>query len=257
VTEHGIRDRVVIVTGAGRGIGRGIAHHIGRNGASVALVEFRASRLARVAGELEALGVPNLGVECDVSDRDAVFAMVDRVLERFGRVDGLVNNAQAMCPYMDLDQVRPEHLDVVMDSGPRGTLWCMQAVYPPMRGQGSGRIVNFASGAGISGAAGLGPYNAAKEAIRALTRTAAREWGRYGISVNCVCPASAGHRRPLEEGASPHRKAIFDRHGEHPMRRDGDAEDDIAPAVQFLLSDASRFLTGETLKVDGGALLTA
>ena len=115
--------------------------------------------------------------------------------------------------------------------------------------------VNFASANGLRGAAGYGAYNSSKEEIRALTRTAAREWGRDGIVVNCVCPASVAHRLPP---ADDHRRAAFAAAmDEHPMGRDGDPEADIAPVVLFLLSDATRYMTGQTLMVDGGAMLHA
>jgi NAD(P)-dependent dehydrogenase (short-subunit alcohol dehydrogenase family) len=129
-----------------------------------------------------------------------------------------------------------------------------------MRAQGWGRIVNVASANGLRGAAGFGPYNASKEAIRALTRTAAREWARHGIVVNCFCPASAAHRMPPADDAAPddpRRAAYAAMYADHPMGRDGDPEADIAPVVLFLLSDACRYLTGETLKVDGGGTMWA
>jgi len=252
MTEHGVADKVVIVTGAGRGIGRGIAHHLAKHRARVVISDLRADRMERTASELQALGAQTLAVGCDVGDRAAVFALAERVLERFGRIDGLVNNAQGLRPTMDLADVTPGDMDLLLDTGPKGTLWGMQAVLPAMRAQAWGRIVNVASASGLVGNPGYGPYNAAKEAIRALTRTAAREWARYGIVVNCFCPAAAGHRRPPGEEAS-HQKEAWERmYRHHPMARDGDPEDDIAPVVLFLLSDACRYMTGETLKIDGG-----
>jgi NAD(P)-dependent dehydrogenase (short-subunit alcohol dehydrogenase family) len=260
MTEHGVDGKVVIVTGAGRGIGRGIAHHLGRNGATVAVAEYRADRLERVLAELEEMGVPNLGVTCDVGDRDAVFGMVEAVVGRFGTVDGIVNNAQSFRPVMPLEDVQASDIDVLIDTGPKGTLWAMQAVFPHMRAKGWGRIVNVASANGLRGAAGYGPYNASKEAIRALTRTAAREWAKHGIVANCFCPASAAHRMPPADDAAPDdpRRAAYDAmYADHPMGRDGDPEDDIAPVVLFLLSDACRYLTGETFKIDGGGTMWA
>jgi NAD(P)-dependent dehydrogenase (short-subunit alcohol dehydrogenase family) len=252
MVQSGVGEKVVIVTGAGRGIGRGIAHHLVKNGARAAISDVRTDRLERTAAELGALGGEALAVACDVGDRAGFFALVERVIERFGRVDGLVNNAQGLRPTMPLESVTPGDMDVLLDTGPKAALWGMQAVFPHMRAQGWGRIVNVASAAGLIGEAGYGPYNAAKEAIRALTRTAAREWGRHGIVVNCFCPASVAHRRPPGEGAS-FQKASWDRmYQNHPMGRDGDAETDIAPVVLFLLSDACRYMTGETLKIDGG-----
>ena len=256
MTEHGVRDKVIIVTGAGRGIGRGIAHHLAKNGATVAVAEYRRNRLDDILRELGDLGAPHLGTECDVSSRDSVFAMVDDVVGGFGRVDGVVNNAQSFRPVMALEDVTADDMDLLYRTGPLGTLWAMQAVFPHMRDQGWGRIVNVGSANGIRGAAGYGPYNASKEAIRALTRTAAREWAKYGIVVNCYCPASAGHRAPPADDDA--RRAAWDAmYKDHPMQRDGDAEDDIAPAVLFLLSDACRWLNGETLMLDGGGYMTA
>lgn len=253
--DHGIEDRVVLVTGAGRGIGRGIAVHAGRLGAKVAISDIRVDRLDAVAADLSEAGIDHLASACDVSDPDAVANLVGRVVDRFGRIDGLVNNAQTFRPVMALEAVTPGDLDVLFDTGPRASLWAMQAVFPHMRDQGWGRIVNFGSANGITGAKGFAPYNMSKEAIRALTRTAAAEWAQYGIIVNCVCPASVAHRRPPSD---PMQRAAWDTmFANHPMGRDGDAEDDIAPVVAFLLSDACRYLTGETLMVDGGGVMRA
>ena len=131
----------------------------------------------------------------------------------------------------------------------------MQAVYPHMRDAGWGRIVNFASAAGITGMAEYGAYNASKEAIRALTRTAAREWGRDGIVVNAIAPGAASRRgqQAAERAEAEYREYLRD----HPMGRQGDPEDDIGPVALFLCSDGCRFVTGQTFMVDGGAFLWA
>lgn len=261
-----VAGRAIIVTGAGRGIGRGIAHHLGKSGAAVVALERREDLLTQVTSELDELEVANMGVQCDISDRDAMFEMAAQVAERFGRIDGLVNNAQRFISVKDLEEVTAEDLAVLYETGPYATLWGMQAVFPAMKEQGWGRIVNVASSNGISGAAGYGPYNSSKEAIRGLTRTAAREWARYGIVVNCYCPASASHRMPPadvgeakgSDGESAHRKAAFEKmYADHPMGRDGDPELDIGPVVAFLCSDACRYMTGETLMVDGGGHMRA
>ena len=259
-----VAGKVVIVTGAGRGIGRGIAHHLGKSGAAVAALERREDLLDQVVSELDELGVANMAVHCDISDRDAMFQMAAQVAERFGRIDGLVNNAQRFISVKDLEEVTAEDLAVLYETGPYATLWGMQAVFPMMKEQGWGRIVNVASSNGISGAAGYGPYNSSKEAIRGLTRTAAREWARYGIVVNCYCPASASHRVAPEAAdgggkeGNAHRRAAFEKmYADHPMGRDGDPELDIGPVVAFLCSDACRYMTGETLMVDGGGHMRA
>jgi len=255
LTEHGVAGRVVIVTGAGQGIGRGIAHHLGRNGASIVVAEWKEHRAERTVDELTALGVPALSAVCDISDKAQVDAMVARTVEHFGRIDALLNNAQTFRPQAPLASVAEEDVDVFYDSGVKGTLWAMQAVFPHMQAAGWGRIVNFASAAGVTGMPGYGAYNASKEAIRALTRTAAREWGRDGIVVNCICPGAASKRgqEAAARDTDAHREFMRD----HPIGRQGDPEDDIAPVILFLCSDACRYLTGQTLMVDGGAFLFA
>lgn len=246
--------RVVIVTGASRGIGRGIAHHLAREGARLVITGRRADRLSEVSAELDALGADHLAATGDVSDREAAFALAARAAKHFGKIDGLVANAQSFRPVTPLADVTPADLDLLFGTGPMGTLWAMQAVLPHMRDHGWGRIVTMGSSMGLTGAPGYGPYGASKEAIRSLTRTAAREWGRFGIVVNCVCPASVAHRRPPDD--DPTRAAAFAAmYADHPLGRDGDPELDIAPVVAFLLSDGCRYVTGETFMVDGGGVM--
>lgn len=254
--EQGVRDRVVVVTGATRGIGRGIARHLGARGARLVITGRSTRRLAEASAELDKLGVDHLAVACDVADRAATVDLAARAFDRFGRIDGLVANAQSFRPVMPLEDVRESDMDLLFGTGPKGTLWSMQAVFPYMRDAGRGRIVTMGSAVGMTGGAGYGPYSASKEAIRSLTRTAAREWARHGVTVNCVCPASAAHRRPPAD--QPDRRAVFDAmYAQHPMGRDGDPDADIAPPVLFLLSDASQYITGETFMVDGGGQMRA
>jgi NAD(P)-dependent dehydrogenase (short-subunit alcohol dehydrogenase family) len=214
----------------------------------------RPDRLDAIAAELDALGGQHLAVPVNAADRDGAFALVAQTVERFGRVDGLVANAQTFRSVTPLADVTESDMNLLFDTGPKGTLWGMQAVFPHMRDQGWGRIVTLGSHAGLLGAVGYAPYAASKEAIRALTRAAAREWGRFGIVVNCICPVSIAHRAP--PGDDPARVAVYEAtFADQPIARDGDAEDDIAPVVSFLLSDACRYVTGETFMVDGGALM--
>ena len=251
-----LKGKIALVTGAGRGIGRGIALHLARNGAVVVVAEYRQARLDEVIAELDGLGAPSLGLECDVGQRDSVFAMVDAAADRFGRIDAIVNNAQSFRPVMPLEDVTESDMEVLYRTGTLGTLWGMQAVFPHMRAAGYGRIVNVGSANGIRGAAGFAPYTASKEAIRALTRTAAREWAQYGIVTNCYCPAAAGHREAPPDG-DLRADAWNAMYRNHPMQRDGDPEDDIAPVVLFLCSAAAQWLNGETLMLDGGGYMTA
>jgi NAD(P)-dependent dehydrogenase (short-subunit alcohol dehydrogenase family) len=251
-----LRDHVVIVTGATRGVGLGIARVLARSGAKLMLTGRKQQRLDRLAAELAASGADYRVQVSNQGDRDACFALVEDTAKAFGRIDALVANAQSYISVTPLEQVTLANFDLVLDTGPKGTLWLMQAVLPHMRARGRGRIVTFGSALGNTGGPGYGPYAAAKEAIRALTRTAAREWGKFGITVNCVCPASAAHRMP-PAADSDRAKAFAAMYADHPLGRDGDPERDIAPAVAFLLSDASQYVTGQTLMVDGGGIMRA
>ena len=251
-----LRDRVILITGATKGIGLGLARHLGGLGARVLITGRRDERVAAASGELDGLGVEHLAVVADVSDREAMLAVVAEAVERWGRIDGLVANAQSFRPVTALADVSAADMDLLFDTGPKGTLWSMQAVVPHMKSAGWGRIVTMGTSMGLTGAAGYGPYAASNEAIRSLTRTAANEWGRDGITVNCVLPASAAHR--LDPESSPERKAAFAAMYEnHPIGRDGDPELDIAPLVAFLLSDGSRYVTGQTIGADGGGIMRA
>jgi 2-hydroxycyclohexanecarboxyl-CoA dehydrogenase len=250
----GVEGRTVIVTGAGQGIGRGMALHLAKNGAAVVVVDWKAHRVERTLSEVRAVGPEALGLTADIGDHDSIVAMVAATVDRFGRVDGLINNAHTFTPKAALLDVTDDDIDI-NEATVKGTLWAMQAVHPHMRRAGWGRIVNFASAAGITGMAEYGAYNAAKEAIRALTRTAAREWGRDGIVVNAIAPGAASRRgqQAAARQEAEYREFLRD----HPMGRQGDPEDDIGPVALFLCSDGCRFLTGQTFMVDGGAFLWA
>jgi NAD(P)-dependent dehydrogenase (short-subunit alcohol dehydrogenase family) len=245
---HSVAGRVIIVTGSGQGVGRGMAHHLGKAGASVVVADYQAAKLQRTCDELTSIDVPNLGVEVDIRDQDRINEMVASTVERFGKVDAIVNNAQTFRANAPMAEVSADDVDVFYRSGVLGSLWAMQAVYPHMKEAGWGRIVNFGSSMGRVGGEGFGAYNASKEAIRALTRTAAREWARDGIIVNAIAPAAA----PPRAAGSEHYEEFM---RTCPMGRNGDPETDIGPVAHFLCSDACRYVTGHTFMVDGGNFL--
>ncbi|MDH3705635.1 MAG: SDR family oxidoreductase [Acidimicrobiia bacterium] len=252
-----LEGHVVIITGASKGIGRGIALHLGKLGVRVVITGRRPERLAEAAAELDELGISHLTVTGDVAQPGANQAAVAAAVERFGRLDGVVANAQSFRPVTPLAEVTEADMDLLFDTGPKGTLWLLQAALPHFVEAARGRIVTMGTAMGLTGAPGYGPYAASNEAIRSLTRTAAREWGRHGVTVNCVLPASAQHRLP-PAGTDPEREAAFAAmYEDHPLGRDGDAEHDIAPVVAFLLSDASQYVTGHTLMADGGGIMRA
>ncbi len=250
---HSVDGKVIVVTGSGRGVGLGIAKHLGAGGARILIAECKPDLLDAAVSELTERGVDVLGVRTNIMEREEIDAMVAATLDRFGRVDGIVNNAQTFRPLADMATVSAEDVDVFYTSGVKGSLWAMQAVYPHMAAQGWGRIVNFASSMGITGGRGFGAYNASKEAVRALTRTAAREWAPDGIVVNCIAPAAADHHGDAAKQSEGYRVFVEN----CPMGRQGDPETDIGPLAWFLCSDACRYLTGHTFMADGGAFMWA
>ena len=243
--------RVAIVTGAGEGIGRGIARRYAREGARVVVAEIRDEWGERTAADIrDELGGEARFVHTDVAVKTDVLHMVDEAVSMFGAIDILVNNAQAFTPMVPLEEKQDEWFETSITSGLMGSFWSMQAAFPHLRDSGRGRIINFCSLNGVTGAWFSVDYNAAKEAIRGLTRSAAREWGPYGITANCIGPgaASSGYRawadhNPQEAAAGE--KTI-------PLGRMGDPENDIGGVALFLASDDGQYLTGQTLFADGG-----
>lgn len=245
-----LEGKVALVTGAGAGIGRGIARRYAREGAAVVLVEIDAANGARVAAEVESLGARSLFVQTDVSRKSEVEAAMTAVMRQFGRLDVLINNASKLSPNVLLEHKTDAMLQATFGVGAWATWWFMQLAMPVMREQGGGRIVNFLSVDAEAGAWLHADYNMTKGAIEALTRSAAMEWGRYQILVNAIAPVAAGSVYAELVRAVPG----FDQMSAamNPLGRVGDPEEDIAPVAVFLGSDACRYVTGEVIHVDGG-----
>jgi NAD(P)-dependent dehydrogenase (short-subunit alcohol dehydrogenase family) len=242
-------NRVAIVTGAGQGIGRGAALALAGEGAAVVAVDVRPDTCSRTADEIKALGGRALAAPCDVSRRDQVKGVVAAAVKEFTTVDILVNVAQAMRNDVLFQDTTDEDMNLALGSGLMGTFYFMQECFPYLKEHG-GKVINFGSAAGLEGHSGWTAYAAAKEGIRALTRVACHEWGQYKINVNAICPlANSPHM--LEWGqTNPGMLDIIA--AMTPSRRLGDCEKDIGPAVVFLASADSDYITGQTLMVDGG-----
>jgi NAD(P)-dependent dehydrogenase (short-subunit alcohol dehydrogenase family) len=246
--------KVALVTGSTQGLGQGIARRFVREGARVVINGRSAKKGESVLAELRELGGDASFLAADLCDRDAATKLVHDTFAHFGRLDVLVNNAQITPPLVEVTGLRTdEYLDTALQSGLYAALWTARAAFPIMRDQGAGRIVNFASINSAFGSRYGAAYNAAKEAIRGLTRTLANEFGPYGITVNVVLPAGlspayeAFYRDDIKRAAAVARL--------NPMRRHGRAEEDIGAAVAGLASDAARYITGQSLYIDGGSHL--
>src|SRR5579864_6733997 len=255
--------RTAIVTGAGRGIGRAIAELYAQEGARVVVASRSADGSASVVEAIEAAGGTAVAKPTNIGTKSDVVDMVEFAVETYGGLDILVNNAQSwgtrdqptgLPVPTPLESFDDAELDWTFDTGFRGTFWAMQAAFQHMRERG-GRIVNFASGYGVVGNAGTVGYNITKEAVRALSRAAAREWGRHAITVNVVAPTAKTDSADEIERANP--DAMAAAVAAIPAGRLGDPRLDIAPAVLFLATDDARYITGQTLGVDGGLFLHA
>jgi NAD(P)-dependent dehydrogenase (short-subunit alcohol dehydrogenase family) len=247
-----LEGRVAIVTGAGDGIGRGVVRRFAAEGAKVLVAEIDEAAGDAVATELrDEFGADARSIRTDVCEKADVVAMVDRALAEWGTVDVLVNNAWGGGALGRVEHKQDAQMEHGFGVGFYGPLWAMQATFPVMREQHRGNIVNLCSLNGVNAHIGTLEYNCAKEALRTLTRTAAREWASYGIVVNAVCPgAKTAAFRALAE-TNPELVALAD--SANPMGRLGDPEADIAPVITFLASDDARYCTGNTLFVDGGS----
>jgi NAD(P)-dependent dehydrogenase (short-subunit alcohol dehydrogenase family) len=244
--------RVAIITGSGQGIGRGIARRFVTEGAAVVVAERNPETGSAVEHELRnELGGQSRFIATDVLDATQVTHMVDRAVDEFGRVDILVNNAYAAGPPDRFERKSDADLDLAFRGGPLHTYRAMQAVFPHFRQQRWGRIINFVSLNGVNAHMYSADYNAAKEAIRAITRTAAREWARHNILVNAIAPAAASPAYvAFAEAAPENAKEMLN---QNPLGRMGDPEHDIGGVALFLASDDSDYVTGNTIFADGGS----
>jgi 3-oxoacyl-[acyl-carrier protein] reductase len=257
--SNGILDlegRIGLVTGAGQGVGRETALHFARSGAAGVVVnDFYSERAAAVAAEVEALGVPALAAQADVTDFASVTAMFGRAQERFGRVDLLVNNAGNAGADPRAVSRKPFWEQEPADWGPfmkvnlYGVLHCVRAALPGMIERGYGRIVTVISDAGRVGEPNLEIYSGAKAGAAGFTRAIAKSAARYGITANCV--ALGATRTPATTRMTDDDEMAKRVLRHYPLRRFGEPAD-AAGLILFLASDASSWITGQTYPVNGG-----
>jgi NAD(P)-dependent dehydrogenase (short-subunit alcohol dehydrogenase family) len=242
--------KTVLVIGGAQGIGRGCALAAATEGANLVVGDVNEQGARATADDAIARGTRAIGQAVDVAERTELDGMIAAALREFGAIDGLVNTAFANTDASPLAELPVEVLERQLRVDVIGCVLAMQAIYPFLRERG-GSIVNFSSSAGVHGQPGLAGYSATKAAIRAVSRTAALEWGGEAVRVNSICPFAMGPsiEHSIEEGYLDREQ--LDRAS--PLGRIGDPEHDIGPGVVFLLSDDARYVTGQTFALDGGA----
>jgi NAD(P)-dependent dehydrogenase (short-subunit alcohol dehydrogenase family) len=246
-----LEGRVAVVTGAGEGIGRGIARRFAREGAAVLVAELNADSGQAVAEELsQEFQARAQFLQVDVRDKQQVEGMIAAAVQHFGRLDILVNNAWGGGSFRRGEHKTDEEMNYGLAINLWAGFWSMKAALPYMRAQNWGRIINLCSINGVNAHTGTLEYNVGKEALRALTRTLAREWAPHQICANVICPAASTKAvwRLLEQSPS-----LLQAASAPPMGRIGDPEADIAGVAVFLASEDARYVTGNTIFADGGA----
>jgi len=240
--------KTALVTGASRGLGRTFANALARAGADVAVTSRDASHVRDTCAEIEALGRRAIPLALDVRDESSIRQAVDAAHESLGRIDILINNAGCNVRKKAVD-VTWADWNLILETNLRGPFFVAQAAAKYMIPRGYGRIVNIGSVTSVQGSAGLGPYGASRGGIRQLTMSLAADWGPDGITVNCLAPGwfKTNQNAVLYEDAEwvEYLKERI------PLRRPGKVED-LEGAVIFLASDASAYITGQLLLVDGG-----
>lgn len=242
--------KTAIVTGASRGIGREIALELARQGASVA-VNYAGSeaKANAVVDEIKALGVAAFSIQCDVSSSESVSAMIKEVIEEFGQIDILVNNAGITKDNL-LMRMKEDEWDAVINTNLKGVFLCTKGVTRQMMKQRSGRIINISSIVGVSGNPGQANYVAAKSGVIGLTKTTAKELASRGITVNAIAPGFITTEMTDELNDDLKGQMLQ----QIPLAKFGEPSD-IAKVVSFLASEDSKYMTGQTLHVDGGMVM--
>jgi gluconate 5-dehydrogenase len=244
----GLRGRVAIVTGTSRGLGQYLARALAKAGADLVLTSRDRTRLLPFEAEMRGLGRRTISLELDVRNQESIEKMAAAAEKEFGHLDILVNNAGCNVRKPALD-VTWEDWNLILDTNLRGSFFVSQAVARRMIPRRYGRIVNIGSVTSVSGYAGLAPYGASRGGIRQLTMSLADDWGKHGVTVNCLAP---GWFRTEQNKILYENKEWVDYLCDRiPLKRPGEPQD-LDAAVVFLAAESSRYVTGQTLLVDGG-----
>lgn len=250
--KYDLAGKVAIVTGAGKGIGFEVAGVLAAAGAKVVIADLKQEVCDEAAAKLAAEGLEAYGVACNVASRENAVALAEKTVEKYGRLDILINNAGVTTPESPIFDVTEKDWDFVHSIDLKGLYFTSQVIAEKMKDLGNGgRIVNLTSAAGIMTPKYVSVYGAAKAGVRHLTGIMAKEWARYGINVNAVAPGYINtdmikDMLENEKNATVVLKSI-------PMRRYGEVQD-VANAILFLVTEASNYLTGLVVPIDGGMM---
>jgi NAD(P)-dependent dehydrogenase (short-subunit alcohol dehydrogenase family) len=246
-----LKDKVVIITGGAGGIGAGMGRAMVKEGAIVVAVDVNAETGAQIEQQLQEHSPQSSFIQFDLTKHEQLKDLVAQVVEKYGRLDVLVNNAHAskQLPFLE---TTPADLAFSMDTGFYPTWYLMQAALPYLK-ETRGNIINFASGAGLNGHKTQAAYAAAKEAIRGVTRVVANEFGADGVTANLISPIANSEGVQAWAQAQPeYYQSVL---AGIPMGKFGDPEQDIGRVAVFLASEDSKYITGQTIMVDGGAIM--
>jgi len=248
MTHFDLAGKVAIITGTSRGLGQYFGRALAKAGADLVITSRKAETLRAFQSEIEALGRRAFPLPLDVRDHDSIQKMVDRAIAHYGKIDILVNNAGCNVRKPAVE-VTWEDWNLVLETNLRGTFFVSQAVARHMIPRKYGRIINIGSVTCVAGYAGLGPYGASRGGVKQLTMSLADDWGVHGITVNCLAP---GWFKTAQNAVMYENKEWVDYLCDRiPLKRPGQPHD-LDGAVVFLASDASQYITGQTLLVDGG-----
>lgn len=246
-----LEGKVVIITGGAGGIGSGMATAMAKEGAVIAIVDLNEEAGEKTVAELQTISPKSTFIQANLMDHQNLGKIVETVIDKYGKLDVLVNNAHAS-KQMTIEDATQADLDLSFGTGFYPTFYLMQAALPYLK-ETKGNVINFASGAGLAGHETQGVYAAAKEAIRGLSRVAANEWGRFGINVNIISPIA--NTPGVEAWAKAQPEYYEEVRKKIPLGRFGDIEQDIGRVAVFLASEDSQYITGQTIMVDGGSIM--
>jgi len=246
-----LQDKVVIITGGAGGIGLGMAKAMAKEGAIIAIVDVNDETGHASEKLLQEISPKSMFIKADLMDRENLPNIIKVVVDQYGKLDVLVNNAHAS-KQIEIENITQADLDLSFGTGFYPTFYLMQAALPYLK-ETKGNIINFASGAGLAGHETQAAYAAAKEAIRGISRVAANEWGRFGINVNIISPLANSEGVKAWAQAQPeYYQTVVNK---IPLGRFGEVEEDIGRVAVFLASEDSKYITGQTMMVDGGSIM--